>query len=156
MSEKNHDVDVPLAKNKPTEPVHENNFQTITDIAIYWGPNQLNTGYVDYSAPQDWRHNEHLNIPKVVRFHNSGPDEYDDYEGGETPEANWRVLSLTDTGSCFLVLWEHIPGTEDNFGCCVLLAPWTFEEQLAMEERYPIGHEEYFATYEDFECLEEP
>lgn len=94
---RNYDFDVPSITIQPTQPVLENNFTSLDEIPIFWGPWQLNTGLYTYNEPSQWRSYEQLNIPQVIRFIFVGPEEYDtdDYNTEEGPPGDLVPWSCT-------------------------------------------------------------
>lgn len=76
----NNDFDVQRSEIYIPAAVEISNFDTLEKLPIYWGPNQLDTGYYNYNTSADWRNFEPLNIIKVVRFIFIGKVEYESVE----------------------------------------------------------------------------
>jgi hypothetical protein len=109
MPEQNKDLDVPRSSDF-WSPVLLS--FPLEKRPIYWGPNQLLTGFSSYNEPSGWRNYEALNIPKVVRFINGAPEEYDDqdYNDEDTeaiPCSTAFVVSYETGGSpsVYRVVW---------------------------------------------------
>lgn len=82
---------------------------------IFWGPNQLNSDADVYDEPSGWRNQIYLQVPRVVRFIYTSPENYDsekwsdDETGDPGVDLVWRFVSLTDhyIEGLWLVSWQQ-------------------------------------------------